>query len=591
MSVSGCIRAAVRAKRAEAAGLKVHSVSDAAAWADTIMMLAPDTEQAKIYHRDIQPNLKPGKTLMFAHGFNIRFGTIKCPAGVDVSMIAPKAPGHRVREVFVEGGGTPCLVAVEQDASGKAWQYALSYAKGIGGTRAGVLKTTFTEETETDLFGEQAVLCGGASALVKAGFETLVDAGYQPEVAYFECLHELKLIVDLMYRGGLSYMRYSVSDTAEHGDYTAGKRLITDETRKEMKQILEEIRSGKFASEWIKENETGRHNFIAEREKQREHLIETVGEGLREMMPFLNPVKVTDIEAPAKKEEPAVADGVAQAVRSESAALFYSSRTSVARQLHRGIGMSFFSQSKWVWKNGEDRSVGQTPRSTCRPTDCTTARASSKAFAATTRCDGPAVFRLDAHLERMFQSARMYGLPIPYSQEELTQGRNRAGRGQRFLRIAIVRPIAIYGSGSLGVHPRNCPVDVAMLAWPWGAYLGADALENGIQVTVSRWKKFSSLAMPATAKACGQYLNSMLAVQDAVRRGFDEALLVDEDGIIAEGSGENFFMVRDGNVLTNDERDHVLMGITRDSVITLARDLGYKVLRRRDASGRTGSCG
>jgi ketol-acid reductoisomerase len=293
--------------RAEAAGLTVKSVSDAAARADTIMILAPDTEQAKIYHRDIQPNLKPGKTLMFAHGFNIRFGTIKCPAGVDVSMIAPKAPGHRVREVFVEGGGTPCLVAVEQDASGRAWQYALSYAKGIGGTRAGVLKTTFTEETETDLFGEQAVLCGGASALVKAGFETLVDAGYQPEVAYFECLHELKLIVDLMYRGGLSYMRYSVSDTAEHGDYTAGKRLITDETRKEMKQILEEIRNGKFAAEWIKENETGRHNFIAEREKQREHLIETVGEGLRGMMPFLNPVKVSDIEAPAKKEEPAVA--------------------------------------------------------------------------------------------------------------------------------------------------------------------------------------------------------------------------------------------------------------------------------------------
>jgi ketol-acid reductoisomerase len=291
-------------ERAEAAGLKVLSVSDATAWADTIMILAPDTEQAKIYHRDIHPNLKPGKTLMFAHGFNIRFGTIKCPAGVDVSMVAPKAPGHRVREVFAEGGGTPCLIAVEQDASGKAWQYALSYAKGIGGTRAGVLKTTFTEETETDLFGEQAVLCGGASALIKAGFETLVDAGYQPEVAYFECLHELKLIVDLMYRGGLSYMRYSVSDTAEHGDYTAGKRIITDETRKEMKQILAEIRNGKFASEWIEENATGRHNFLAERAKQRQHLIETVGEKLRDMMPFLNPVKVADIEAPAKKEEP-----------------------------------------------------------------------------------------------------------------------------------------------------------------------------------------------------------------------------------------------------------------------------------------------
>ena len=291
-------------ERAETAGLKVLSVSDAAAWADTIMILAPDTEQATIYHRDIEPYLKPDKTLMFAHGFNIRFGTIQSPAGVDVSMIAPKAPGHRVREVFVEGGGTPCLIAVEQDASGQAWQYALSYAKGIGGSRAGVLKTTFTEETETDLFGEQAVLCGGASALIKAGFETLVDAGYQPEVAYFECLHELKLIVDLMYRGGLSYMRYSVSDTAEHGDYESGKRVITAETKKEMRKILDDIRSGKFADQWIRENQTGRHNFLAERAKQRQHLIETVGEGLRDMMPFLQPVKVKHIEAPAKKQEP-----------------------------------------------------------------------------------------------------------------------------------------------------------------------------------------------------------------------------------------------------------------------------------------------
>ena len=236
-------------ERAEAAGLTVKSVSDAAAWADTIMVLAPDTEQAKIYHRDIQPNLKPGKTLMFAHGFNIRFGTIKCPAGSGRQH--DRAQGARAIAC------ARCSSrAAERRASwrssrmprGKAWQYALSYAKGIGGTRAGVLKTTFTEETETDLFGEQAVLCGGASALVKAGFETLVDAGYQPEVAYFECLHELKLIVDLMYRGGLSYMRYSVSDTAEHGDYTAGKRLINDDTRKEMKQILEEIRNGKFAA-------------------------------------------------------------------------------------------------------------------------------------------------------------------------------------------------------------------------------------------------------------------------------------------------------------------------------------------------------
>src|SRR6516225_698599 len=291
-------------ERAQAESLNVLSVPDAAAWADTIMVLTPDTEQAAIFHRDLKPKLKPGKTLMFAHGFNIRYKTIECPPAVDVSMVAPKAPGHRVREVFEEGGGTPALLAVEQDASGIAWRYALSYAKAIGATRAGVLKTTFTEETETDLFGEQAVLCGGASALIKAGFETLVEAGYQPEVAYFECLHELKLIVDLMYRGGLSYMRYSVSDTAEHGDYTAGKRLINDETRNEMKQILAEIRNGKFASEWIEENATGRHNFLAERVKQRQHLIETVGEKLRDMMPFLNPVKASDIEAPSKKEEP-----------------------------------------------------------------------------------------------------------------------------------------------------------------------------------------------------------------------------------------------------------------------------------------------
>src|SRR5271157_5010517 len=294
-------------KKARTAGLEVLSVADAAKWADVIMILAPDTSQAAIYHEHIAPHMAKGKTLMFAHGFNIRYGTIVPTPEIDVSMVAPKAPGHRVREVFTEGGGVPALIAVQQDASGKAHALALSYAKAIGSTRAGVIETTFTEETETDLFGEQTVLCGGVSALVKAGFETLVNAGYQPEVAYFECLHELKLIVDLMYRGGLNYMRYSVSDTAEHGDYTAGKRLITDETRKEMKQILAEIRNGKFASEWIKENETGRHNFIAERKQQREHLIETVGERLREMMPFLNPVKVADIEAPAKKEEPVVA--------------------------------------------------------------------------------------------------------------------------------------------------------------------------------------------------------------------------------------------------------------------------------------------
>ncbi len=217
--------------KAEAAGLKVSSISDAAEWADVIMILVPDTAAPAVYKRDIAPHLSAGKTLMFAHGFNIRFKTITPPANVDVSMVAPKAPGHRVREVFVEGGGTPALLAVHQDASGKAKQLALSYAKAIGGTRAGVIETTFTEETETDLFGEQAVLCGGASALVKAGFETLVEAGYQPEIAYFECLHELKLIVDLMYRGGLNYMRYSISDTAEHGDYTGGPRIVTDQTQ------------------------------------------------------------------------------------------------------------------------------------------------------------------------------------------------------------------------------------------------------------------------------------------------------------------------------------------------------------------------
>src|ERR1700741_2431693 len=237
---------ASRAK-AEKDGLTVKSPAEAAAWADVIMILAPDTKQPKLYRDAIEPHLKPGKTLMFAHGFNIRFGTVKPPASVDVSMIAPKAPGHRVREVFTEGGGTPALLAIEQDASGNAKALALSYAKGLGCTRAGVLETTFTEETETDLFGEQAVLCGGVSELIKAGFDTLTEAGYQPEVAYFECLHELKLIVDLIYRGGLSYMRYSISDTAEHGDYTAGPRIVTDETRKAMKQLLAEIKDGSFA--------------------------------------------------------------------------------------------------------------------------------------------------------------------------------------------------------------------------------------------------------------------------------------------------------------------------------------------------------
>ncbi len=280
--------------KAKKAGLEVNTVSDAAAWADVIMILTPDHSQGETYAKDIAPNLKVGKTLMFAHGFNIRFGTIDPPKDIDVSLVAPKAPGHRVREVFTEGGGTPGLVANHQDASGKAQETALSYAKGIGCTRAGVIETTFAEETETDLFGEQAVLCGGASALVKAGFETLVDAGYQPEIAYFECLHELKLIVDLMYRGGLAYMRYSISDTAEYGDYTAGPRIVTDATRAEMKKLLKEIQNGTLAKKWIEENKTGRKNFEKIRREEAKHPIEEVGGRLRAAMPFLDPVTVKD---------------------------------------------------------------------------------------------------------------------------------------------------------------------------------------------------------------------------------------------------------------------------------------------------------
>ncbi len=276
--------------RAEAAGLEVCSPSDAAAWADLTMVLAPDTSQPGIYERDLAPHLAPGRTLMFAHGFNIRFGTIVPPPGVDVSLVAPKSPGHRVREVFVEGGGTPALLAVHQDASGEAREVALAYARGIGATRAGVIETTFAEETETDLFGEQAVLCGGVSALVKAGFETLVEAGYQPEIAYFECMHELKLIVDLMYRGGLNYMRHSVSDTAEHGDYTAGPRIVNADVRDEMRRLLAEIRDGSFARGWIEENRCGRPHFEAARRDERQHQIEEVGARLRGLMPFLEPV-------------------------------------------------------------------------------------------------------------------------------------------------------------------------------------------------------------------------------------------------------------------------------------------------------------
>ena len=278
--------------KAAADGLPVMTVSEASAWADTIMVLAPDTEQPKIYAEHIAPHLTNGKTLMFAHGFNIHFSEIKPPSDIDVSMVAPKAPGHRVREIFVEGGGTPSLVAVYQDVSGQAWENLFSYAYALGATRAGVLKTTFSEETESDLFGEQAVLCGGVSALVKAGFETLVEAGYQPELAYFECMHELKLIVDLMYRGGLNYMRYSVSDTAEHGDYTAGSKIVTEETRHAMSQILKDIQAGTYAQEWIRENREGRPWFNKQRQLEQEHMIEEVGAKLREMMPFIDPVQI-----------------------------------------------------------------------------------------------------------------------------------------------------------------------------------------------------------------------------------------------------------------------------------------------------------
>src|SRR5437867_12069427 len=276
---------------AEEAGLAVRPVADAVADAAIIMLLTPDTAQAQIYEEHIAPELSAGKTLMFAHGFNVRYCQIVPPADVDVSMVAPKSPGHRVREVFTQGGGVPALVAVHQDPSGHALDDALAYAKGLGCTRAGVLQTTFAEETETDLFGEQAVLCGGVSALVKAGFETLVDAGYQPEVAYFECMHELKLIVDLMYQGGLNYMRYSVSDTAEHGDYTGGPRIDTEETRKEMRRMLAEIQDGTYAKNWIEEDRKGRPWFNAQREREQNQKLEVVGAKLRALMPFLKPVK------------------------------------------------------------------------------------------------------------------------------------------------------------------------------------------------------------------------------------------------------------------------------------------------------------
>ncbi len=274
---------------AEKDGLTVKPVAEAAAWADIITILVPDPAQPALYREAIAPGLKSGDTLMFAHGFNIRFYQIVPPPDVDVSMVAPKSPGHRLRELYWEGAGVPALLAVHQDATGHAKEIALAYAKGIGCTRAGVIETTFAEETETDLFGEQAVLCGGVSALIKAGFETLVEAGYQPEIAYFECLHELKLIVDLIQQGGLTYMRYSVSDTAEHGDYTGGPRIITEQTRAEMRRMLAEIQDGTYARNWILENQAGRPFFNTMRQREREHLIEKVGRELRAMMPWLNP--------------------------------------------------------------------------------------------------------------------------------------------------------------------------------------------------------------------------------------------------------------------------------------------------------------
>ncbi|MDQ7095918.1 ketol-acid reductoisomerase [Desulfosporosinus sp. PR] len=276
-----------RWERAQAAGFEVMTVTEAAARADIIQILLPDETQSKVYEAEIKQHLTSGKALVFSHGFNIHFGQIVPPKDVDVFMVAPKSPGHLVRRTYTEGAGVPSLIAVHQDATGKAKELALAYAKGIGSTKAGVLETTFGEETETDLFGEQAVLCGGTSELVKAGFDTLVEAGYQPEIAYFECLHELKLIVDLMYEGGLGWMRYSVSDTAQYGDMTVGKRIVNEETRKEMKKVLAEIQNGTFAKNWLLENQANRPAFNAMTRREENHLIEKVGQELRGMMSWL----------------------------------------------------------------------------------------------------------------------------------------------------------------------------------------------------------------------------------------------------------------------------------------------------------------
>jgi len=275
--------------KAEAAGLSVTSVEDAVKEAGIVVVLTPDVGQAKLYRESIEPNLRPGMLLMFAHGFSIHYGTVTPRPDVDVTMIAPKAPGHLVRSTYAAGQGTPCLLAIQQDATGRARERTLAYARALGAGRAGILETTFKEETETDLFGEQAVLCGGVSKLIQTGFETLVEAGYQPELAYFEVLHEMKLIVDLMYRGGLGFMRYSVSDTAEYGDYVSGPRVIDEHVRQTMRQVLREIQDGSFAEQWIDENSNGRSKFLEMRKQNAEHQIEKVGAELRSMMPWLEP--------------------------------------------------------------------------------------------------------------------------------------------------------------------------------------------------------------------------------------------------------------------------------------------------------------
>jgi ketol-acid reductoisomerase len=293
-----------RSREAAAAeGLRVLTPAEACAESEVVMVLIPDTKQRALYEQDIAPNLKPGDMLMFAHGFNIRYGLIQPPEGVDVSMVAPKGPGHLVRRTYTDGQGVPCLFAVHQDATGRARQRTLAYARGIGGTRAGVLETSFAEETETDLFGEQAVLCGGVSSLIKAGFETLVEAGYQPELAYFEVMHELKLIVDLMYQGGLAYMRYSVSDTAEYGDYVSGPKVVNETSRAAMKQLLRDIQDGSFAQRWIEENQMGLPNFLEWRDEDRHHPVEQVGARLRRRMTWLGAKTAPGMEAVAGAAE------------------------------------------------------------------------------------------------------------------------------------------------------------------------------------------------------------------------------------------------------------------------------------------------